>query len=116
MAQCKAITENGVQCKREARDGLEFCAIPAHAEQETMRTAVLAITGKDQYKIMILSVGAKSQPAIGGYSGQDVVALLQKYHDSGYDLFAVNDGGLQELAGSSAKDYFSVMYTFKLRE
>ena len=114
MAKCKAITAGGTSCEREARDGLEFCAIPAHAEQE--RVENVQATNQNQYRIMILDVGAKSQPAVGGYSGQDVVALMQKNHDDGYELFAVNDGGLHELPGSTSKNYFSVMYTFKLRE
>ena len=112
MAKCKAITSSGSQCEREARDGLAFCAIPAHSDQEQVENVQV----KNQYRIMILDVGAKSQPAIGGYSGQDVVALMQKNHDEGYELFAVNDGGLHELPGSTSKNYFSVMYTFKLRE
>jgi len=114
MTQCEAVTKEGKQCEREARDGLEFCAIPAHAAQEQVEN--VRVANQDQYKIMILDVGAKSQPAQGGFSGQEAVALLQKYHDDGYELFAVNDGGLHELAGSTSKDYFSVMYTLRLRE
>ena len=116
MAKCKAITSGGTSCLREARDGLEFCAIPAHAEQEDVTKDAVLAADQNQYRIMILDVGAKSQPEVGGYSGQDVVALLQGYYDKGYELFAVNDGGLHELPGSTSKNYFSVMYTFKLRE
>ena len=114
MAKCKATTAGGTQCGREARDGLEFCAIPAHAEQEDVEN--VQVTNQNQYGIVILDVGAKSQKEIGGYSGQDVMELLQKYYDKGYELFAVNDGGLHELPGSTSKNYFSVMYTLKLRE
>ena len=114
MAKCKAITAGGTSCEREARDGLEFCAIPAHAEQEQVEN--VQVTNQNQYRIMILSVGAKSQPAIGGYSGQDVVALMQKNYDDGYELFSVDSVGSVEMPGSASKDYVSVMYTFKLRE
>ena len=116
MAKCNAITASGAGCLREARDGLEFCAIPTHAEQEQVENILFKTAKQNQYRIMILDVGAKSQPEVGGYSGQDVVALLQGYYDEGYELFAVNDGGLHELPGSTSKNYFSVMYTFKLRE
>ena len=114
MAKCKAITASGVQCEREARDGLAFCAIPAHADQEQVE--IVQVSNQNQYRIMILAVGAKSQPAIGGYSGQDVVALMQKNYAEGYELFSVDSVGQVELPGSASKDYVSVMYTFKLRE
>ena len=112
MTQCKAVTGNDVQCKNSAKDGEEYCGIHG----ATYIGTVMTMPKKDQYKIMILDVGAKSMPAQGGYSGQDAVAFLQKYHDDGYELFAVNSGGLHELAGSTSKDYFSVMYTLRLRE
>ena len=115
MAKCKAITAGGTQCGREARDGLEFCAIPAHAEQEDVTKDAVLAADQNQYRIMILAVGAKSQPAIGGYSGQDVVALMQKNYAEGYELFSVDSVGQVELPGSASKDYVSVMYTFKLR-
>jgi len=112
MTQCKAVTGNNVQCKNSAKEGLELCGIH---DNTAYAGAVMTMPKKDQYKIMILDVGSKSLPP-AGFSGREVVALLQGYYDDGYELFAVNDGGLHELPGSTSKDYFSVMYTFKLRE
>ena len=115
MAQCKAITSSGEQCKREARDGLEYCAIPAHAELEVVKVQVKSTKNLPKYGIAVLAVGAKSMPAIGGFSGEDAQRIMQDYHDKGYDLFSVSGGNLIKI-DSSMPEYMSLVYTFKLRE
>ena len=115
MAKCKAIKGNGEQCQREARDGMEYCAIPAHAALEEAFVAEVIAEEKDRYKILILNVGSKSQKP-HGYSGKEVVALLNDYYKDGYELLSVESAGLVEMPGSSAKEHLSVMYTLKLRE
>jgi len=114
MAQCKAITENGVQCKREARDGLEFCAIPAHAEQETMRTDELNFSVKDAYKIFICVVGEKAIPDVA-FSGRQVLDILNMYNAQGYDVFSTHSH-LKSGVAQASGDYFAMIYTLKLRE
>jgi len=117
MTQCKAITDKGTQCEREARDGCEYCAIPKHAEQEIVVEGVPAVIRGElpQYGIAILAVGAKSMPEIGGFSGIDTQRILQDYYDRGYDLFSVSGGNLIKI-DSSMPEYMSLVYTFKLRE
>ena len=115
MSKCKAITDKGTQCEREARDGLQYCAIPAHAEQELVGAPIKVEKGKNQYGVVVLAVGAKSMPLIGGYSGADVVGIMQDYYDRGYELFSVNGGNLIKI-DPSHPEYVSVMYTFRLRE
>ena len=114
MSQCKAIKNDGEQCSREARDGLEYCAIPAHSEQEQYTVPELQPKSKNKYGMVILDVGAVSAPEIGAYSGEGVVAILQEYHDRGYELISVLGGEEKELANSLK--YTKMVYTFKLRE
>jgi len=115
MSQCKAVKADGEQCKREARDGLEYCAIPAHAAQEQafVPEAVQPKT-ENQYGMAILSVGEVSAPDIGGYSGKGVISILQDYHDRGFELFSVESGGELELANNLK--YIRMIYTFKRRD
>lgn len=116
MAQCKAITSNGEQCKREARDGLEYCAIPAHAEQEKVEIATVAYEAeKKQYDIVLVALAGADDIAMNMYSRDSLVKIVQGRYDNNYEIAYTETFGRIPAEGE-VREHFWVMFVFKLRE
>jgi len=120
--KCEAITAAGVQCKRDAVEGSKFCALPKHAALEVFEDMALEpeivyvnVANKNQYEIIVMSLGANDDPAVGIFSRESMTKRLQQSYDDGYEIAHVEKfdrvpklGGVQE--------HFWVMFVLKLRK
>ena len=122
MSKCKAITANGTQCKREAKEGSEYCGI-----HEAMQT--VGMTSSDvepvevvstqaelnQYEIIIMALGVKDDPGVGIFSRQSIAERLQKSYNDGYEIEYVQKFDRVPKLGEQ-QEHFWIMFVMKLRE
>ena len=115
MAQCEYIKDDGEQCKREARDGLKFCAIPKHAAQEQMEISVVSEVERKQYDIVLVALAGADDIAMNMYSRDSLVKIVQGRYDNNYEIAYTETFGRIPAEGE-VREHFWVMFVFKLRE
>ena len=115
MAQCEYIKDDGEQCKREARDGLKFCAIPKHATQEQTEISVVSEVERKQYDIVLVALAGADDTAMNMYSRDSLVKIVQGRYDNNYEIAYTETFGRIPAEGE-VREHFWVMFVFKLRE
>lgn len=116
MSKCKAITANGTQCKREAKEGSEYCGIhEAMQIVDTASTKVAVKESKNQYEIIIMALGVQDDTGVGIFSRQSISDRLQKSYNDGYEIEYVQKFDRVPKLGDQ-QEHFWIMFVMKLKE
>ena len=116
MSQCKAITANGTQCKREAKEGSEYCGIHEAVQIVDTASAKVAVKeSKNQYEIMIMALGVRDDPGVGIFSRQSIANRLQKSYNDGYEVEYIQKFDRVPKLGEQ-QEHFWIMFVMKLKE
>ena len=117
MAKCEYIKEDGEQCKREARDGLKFCAIPKHANQEiaALPGTIVREVERKQYDIVVVALAGDDVKGMNMFSRDSLVKIVQGRYDNGYEIVYTENFGRVSAEGE-VREHFWIMFVFRLRE